>query len=148
MIKIPTDNLYKFVAISGLVIFSIGSILFYNTKNEIDQATYFIDLSQDVLNRKEVLLENMNEESLKILKDETNKTPEEYDSWVQQEIKNILLDLGLENSIQNNKIKVSGYLILLGLILMLLGFLNWYFKLQIYIDRYYKNNYRAREGSK
>lgn len=155
---IPTDNLYKFVSIFGLILFGFSiyvSHLYLDDRHEInkDFFNYLVDANNT---EKEYNLAKTGYDSIEkiIIK---LKESEKFDSielekalqdyyrdrilkysrqWSKEAIEGAKLLKRLEYN--EKKQKVYGIeakiLALIGLILMAFGFFFWYFKYQKYID--------------
>ncbi len=156
--SLPTDNLYKFYAIFGLILFVFGTYLEYKDLTEIIESQkqwakadfkFFQDSVVDAKNHRdydfyatelESAIETGNEKSINELHDLIGKKIEEH--------KNLFVDVEssrLSLVEHNNNLKAIRYkskmfrflaivIIITGLILMFYGFRNWQFKYQRYID--------------
>jgi hypothetical protein len=156
--SLPTDNLYKFYAIFGLILFVFGTYLEYKNLTEIIESQqqwakadfkFFQDSVVDAKNHRdydfyatelESAIETGNEKSINELHDLIGKKIEEH--------KNLFVDVEssrLSFVEHNNNLKAIRYkskmfrflaivIIITGLILMFYGFRNWQFKYQRYID--------------
>jgi hypothetical protein len=140
---IPTDNLYKFIAIFGLIIFVLAIIYPRKALNElylqgleIHGQIKIIELQKDSIEKKieslTLLDKRMFEEREECLKDSFNlqlKTQEldnlnERNCYLVKEHKSYL------------KYSCAG--IIIGIIMIFLGFTLWYFRLQVYQDKIIK----------
>lgn len=137
MLKIPTDNLVKFVAISGLIIFSFGlyglyysfelnreiniaenqRILYWQKMDEMSRIDF--DRALEAAKKREIIGYNLNK------KNTINKT-RYYEIMHETETDKI------EFSYRRNKLLIfitsSIFLILIGLPLFVFGFRKWYLK--------------------
>ncbi len=165
---LPTDNLYKFLAIAGLII--VGFSMYYTEtllrtleRDNIDIAT---DLAvgkaeMEFWQSRKEKLENITKNSIAQQqsrhKPDSNKLKLPYSA---QELKNIedeteqlkrdlkITDAKILGKLQKTKQLTSQFketfffvkiLIVIGLILTTLGFLLWYLKVQMLLDRKLKN---------
>jgi len=133
--KIPTDNLYKFYSIFGLVLFVFGIYLIYNSTIEKYKAQQEL-IRHEIVNRAIEYIENTNEtDSLNFMSDSilSKFTPTDI--------------LGLNQDLQSDRKYidlevVNVYIIiiiLVGLILGAYGFNRWYYKTQKFADQIIKN---------
>ncbi|WP_272151119.1 hypothetical protein [Tenacibaculum aiptasiae] len=132
--NLPTDNLYKFFSIFGLVLFVFGTYL-YNTKpNEIYLKVDNYNIKNRILKintKKDSVLqlrqELINEKiKLSILKEQINR-----------DIKQLPKDL----------IKLFSIAII-GLVMISFGFFKWYYKTQYYNDIILKNESEKLKNNK
>jgi hypothetical protein len=148
--KFPTDNLYKFLAIFGLVIFIISyfypiylvndlkvlatdlkmdeKYLYEKLNKELYQSKHLLE-SKDTLKNKQLILELFNENIITIdsLENEANQYEKRVENY---NIKSKQVERWLDNALAGK---------LIGLMLMIIGFSLWYFKLQKYQDIIIKN---------
>jgi hypothetical protein len=122
---LPTDNLYKFLSIFGLVLFVFGAYL-YNTKpNEI-----YLKID-DYNIKNEILKTNTKKDSVLNLRQEL----------VNEKIKLNVIEKQINRDIKRLSKELKKYLIIsiLGIIMIGFGFLKWYYKTQYYNDKILKN---------
>ncbi len=157
---LPTDNLYKFTAIFGLIIISfglyiisIGNTNYLERKKQLASTDFefFQDSVKYAFKRKiyDSLSQQWNEEalsgnySLEYLKKRLKRTENLYSEVKilhEEVIKNQLLlvkrqfDLEAVEYTTNKNNKMAILLIVIGTILISWGFINWYKKHQLYID--------------
>ena len=135
MPSLPTDNLYKFLAVSGLVIFIFSQVLPVIRISEIRMKLVEVRTQSNIL---KVLSEEL-EEDIAIWKNKTSLTPEEKDSFrkrlIEIRIKTAELRGRFEQVESLNRdldylmILFWGGL-LIGVGISVLGFLAWYFIVQ------------------
>lgn len=145
--SIPTDNLYKFIAIFGLIIFFSGIYLNFERSQNIEQIAKELFISQELdswaTSRKEYALELVKNDSTTFTKEEHIA---HYMLRVDSVINLELVRLGKKPTSNLYEIKYEMFLlkekyniiykilIYIGIILMVIGFGLWYFKHQRYID--------------
>lgn len=120
--SIPTDNLYKFIAVSGLVLMVAGLYFYKSTETDIRAEIFRFQLQQDILTLE------ANVDSLS----NTNK----LDSIALYYDKKELLDK-IERLPNSYKAYLS--LSLIGVGLSIFGFVEWYLKLQVHQNKIVKN---------
>ncbi len=153
MLKIPTDNLYKFIAIAGLLVFVTGSILFYQTSNsllDIYQQEYFNELEIETLTQEV----NSTREQLNGVLDEVLVSSEQvkleyivlfkggvikYENRIKEVQENFIITKTKLSKVTEGRFLAQS-LLWVGFLLTVVGFTLWYFKLQKYLDEYYQNN--------
>ena len=170
MQNIPTDSLYKFMAISGIILIIVPLVFMYNYYNKLLVETYNNSLEVDILEieakhlREDVLSleEGVNDfESrvgikgnlianenvlIKIEASNLSEITKSIDTKNKElEIKLIKTKNRLEiNSVLRNNTKILLFLGkifgVLGSILTVAGFSLWYYKIQIYQDKILKEN--------
>jgi len=135
----PTDNLYKFLAIAGVTLMIIGIISGVTKFNEFsaDSAQYTMDsaaLRADV-DTMNVRLK-IAEKSQKTSASETNEIRNKLEAIERQRA-------NLEARFENEKAKVQDLhtqkkyvtsLVTVGLVAAVIGFVSWYFRVQVYQD--------------
>lgn len=137
---IPTDNLYKFIAIFGLIIFVLAVIYPRKALNELYLHSLELYGQVKILELQSVNLENkLNELGLP-----TDKGTLEQKEEFKKEAFNLKLkSQELKNANAKNDYLLKQYQSYLkysylgmtsGILLMFLGFILWYFKLQLYQD--------------
>jgi hypothetical protein len=143
VLKPPTDNLYKFVAISGLLIF-LASFIFPQILYK-DYLIKFAEIEGDLR-----VLENQVATLNSILDTEPEdpKRKEEDDKEINQ--RKTEIDKGLAEVIRKREMRVAlsnyahqwqvfGYVgMSFGLVMMMSGFYFWYSRLQRYEDKHIK----------
>ena len=136
---LPTDNLYKFLALTGLVV-ALASVIFPYSK-EYDSA---IDMMEILQERKLLVIET---KYLKVEVEAIRKTETHGDASIQLLEK--LKEIELRDALLTAKREQQDYIQLhiellnkyskrsfvIGIILSALGFLLWYFKVQRYQDK-------------
>ncbi len=165
--NLPTDNLYKFIAIAGIIIAIFPCFLLYNNVQELliqainnQTEVNVLNIETDYLNKELKHLENqttilendmqkkgLEKEEVIFLHDETQKL---YETHKEIELKTKELKIKLEqtkNKDELHKFLVEQYrkfrfltyiLIFLGSFLSVCGFYCWYRKLQVYQDKFFK----------
>ncbi len=137
--SIPTDNLYKFLAISGLVIIITCLYLPYKQIREIDlkyielkSETQLLEEKNYILNVKKKLVEDIksstSEDALKILNERAEllqEAPIISKRWEQ------LIYL---NNEKKELRKITNVGLGFGVIITFIGFFQWYRRLQKYQD--------------
>lgn len=149
MIKIPTDNLYKFIAIFGLVLIGFSGYAYlemfdaYKASELIETSTFY-GWKQDSYASKEKLIDAINDAKTReakkntkrhIDKEKLNLRLEKVQDSIFNKYKN---DLILMNYHKNKYIIYRNAVIFsaaIGFILMFAGFILWYFKVQRFIDK-------------
>lgn len=126
--NIPTDNLYKFIAISGLAIFLFGLYLFNSTQSELLLEINRLKLEQEIL---QLSNDDFNKKSLDSL---------EFNHQAQI----------LQKKVDQLPKTYKGYLTLtfLGFLISIFGFFQWYHKLQIHQNKIVKNEGEKAENQK
>jgi len=148
MISPPTDSLYKFIAIFGLVIFVWG-ITFPLQKSEefeLQRAEILtaVEESNNIGKRIQAKIVSLAEKRKSIAGDDPERT--DIDKQI-KELRNQLIDSPLSINIDEKievltvlkkslvQFKILGWMsICFGLVLIIIGFLLWYYKLQKHID--------------
>jgi hypothetical protein len=140
---IPTDNLYKFIAIFGLLISLTGTYLFQNNFQEINSEIDKLDIEYE-----QIKVKNPFYKKILLLKDslEINKVIE----FKTDSVSFIKRYRKLENRVNSLKhdLQVYIFIIFLGIGISIFGFCKWYIKLQIYQDKIVKNEASKLEGDK
>jgi hypothetical protein len=176
----PSDNLYKFTAIGGLILAVLSLYIPWKMSSDLQMASYDLDWDMKKLrletaqSKSEVLdatenMQSLNEGITEFLKNLHNKNlnpPNKFDmqNWekIKAELqehwqnhlafeKNILEKDILLAKIENTSAKqiyaekrafflflISMGTLVVGLIMTVFGFWNWYFKFQIYQDQIVK----------
>ena len=118
--SIPTDNLYKFVAIAGLVMILAGLIIPQLTIRKVDE---LVSTTEGILK----YLENAKEAG----RDLPHEKREDMISLIRQNI-----ELG-RSGIRQWKFEsmLASAIIVTGVIFAFLGFLLWYFRVQRHMDK-------------
>jgi hypothetical protein len=122
--SIPTDNLYKFLAISGVALLITGIYFRYNFENEVNAELSRLQLSEAIINLKT-----------------------KSDATYSQKLDSLTLahDIkGLRNSIEKlpENYKSAILLLLSGAALAAFGFIQWHLKLQRFSDKIIENEAR------
>ncbi|CAZ96801.1 hypothetical protein [Zobellia galactanivorans] len=132
--NLPTDNLYKFLSIFGLILFVFGTYL-YNTKpNEIY-------LKVDDYNVKnQILKTNTEKDSIINL----------HQELINEKIKLNVLEEQINRDIKRlpKELKMYSVIAIIGLIMIGFGFFKWYFKTQYYNDKILKNESEKLKNNK
>lgn len=158
--SIPTDNLYKFIAIFGLVILSLGIYLnskgldeLIDNKKRMASADFrfFQDSVKHAYKRKsyDSILKQLDEDlesrnnSLDFYKEQLNHMNDIF-----EEVEKLSEEVNVSHlNLVNNKNEVEAYnivynknalitnlLVFVGVFLVVYGFIFWYYKHQRYID--------------
>lgn len=143
--QIPTDNLYKFMALSGLAIALISFFLPMKQVRDIEMEIVEIQEQARLLNEKNDFLD-IKKGIIERLKsapaEEAEKIFIERQQLVLESVR-ILAKLErvkfLKDEIKNLK-TIIGLLSGLGVFLSVLGFILWYQKVQRYQDKVLKDN--------
>ena len=145
--KFPTDNLYKFLAIFGLVILIISVYYPFQLQNQFEKLNADIRTDLDLLHDS-VLRQKDRINSLNELVDSSSNKNNEYllSSQKEEKIKanNFKKDISIIEKNNNEIININyelnifkyiaSVLIPLGSLMMIVGFYFWYTKLQRYQD--------------
>jgi len=160
--QIPTDNLYKFIAISGLIILGVSFFCQYNYTTRYNyeyqklHGEYaMLEAEVQLLDKESCSLEekvdSFNAKKIKLSKEEKKLNKETFKSAnhdLKEKLKKIALkqtELAVKGAnleflvsqYQNDK-KLFYLGIFDGLIFIAFGFFLWYFRLQIYLDKIVK----------
>ncbi|AUS06992.1 hypothetical protein [Pseudotamlana carrageenivorans] len=167
--NVPTDNIYKFSAIFGLIIFAASNYLYqafdrnihdakiqrelsYNKRRTdsifLNNTIQMFNMRMEMLNNRlkkisenNLYIEDILPENAGIKNDflEIHKVSKEYENSIIESYKR---DTDLEYSKnEQNKYKVYAITCMIfGIVLIAWGFSSWYFKHQIYIDAEVKCN--------
>jgi len=130
--SLPTDNLYKFLAIFGLILFVLSIYLVFEKANEtIENADKKLE---DSLNDLFTLRSNHNLSEAQIQLDKLKESDPLANQWERQ-----LENIREEN--YNAKEKIQGiinyllYIMLIsGIVMMSTGFYYWYYRVQKPLD--------------
>jgi hypothetical protein len=148
MLQIPTDNLYKFLAISGIVITFFSLWLFYNQVLTIRNSSVEIDKFEQLLENRESELQCQNDvleiwsKELKNvnLLDDTDKKAffEDYESEVHkykkilEQYEKVIIELGSLEEYQSIRFDLfnlyklfSPFGFTIGMLFMIFGFKHW-----------------------
>lgn len=160
ILKIPTDSLYKFFAITGIIMIIMPSVFLDNEVQELILESYNLKIESEILGiERDYLIEEttllkeqidilesdeLNPEKERELLDETKRLRE---LTKQAEIKIVEIENKLElHSILGDRLKILlrelRILIIAGIILMFFGFYFWYIRVQVYQDGLIKHQYR------
>jgi hypothetical protein len=158
MSNLPTDSFYKFCALAGtvIIIFSFyiwwtskqnmvtqineynlqSSILIVETKFLTDQVEQMRELNE-YLNKQKKPLKNLEKELKHSIKETLEKSKE-------LDIKTAELAVIRDNTLRLTKDYEffnlnCGIALILGLLLASYGYLNWYFRIQVYQDKILKS---------
>jgi hypothetical protein len=147
MPSLPTDNLYKFISISGILLLIFCGHLHWNTRQNLLQNIENLEAEVDVLSfQHNTLSDDLKKIEGSIYKQKTNSPIEDpkikEQSKIQNEIlvKAILLK-GKLKSIRRvakdseNLFFFSTFIGIIGVFLSILGFCNWYYKIQVHLDK-------------
>ncbi|OGU81659.1 MAG: hypothetical protein A2W11_00445 [Ignavibacteria bacterium RBG_16_35_7] len=150
--KFPTDNLYKFIAIFGLVIFIVS--YFYPTilYNKVLYQSAEINADLETLEQKITSQENLIKFLQKLSDKATNKNKDTIiKSLFEEKVKLTTFNNELQETKKKHYILTSKtdewehwadlalWSQVIGGLMMILGFYFWYFKLQRYQDIIIKN---------
>lgn len=141
--EVPTDNLYKFIAITGLILFITGVLfLFYNRTTTIQQlidiqAQKYRLISDNTVISKELSLLHKNEMNSKEYKIYLQKLNESGTINVEIMRVDALSNL-LEHRLKFYEYPLLG-LLFISVFIIEYGFRMWKNKLQIYQDEIIKN---------
>jgi TM2 domain-containing membrane protein YozV len=132
--NLPTDNLYKFISLSGLTIFIFSFFIPFYFDYSINLKVADIQSDVHVLENKLIMLEN------------TPKDSPHFDRRAQES--EVLIFKArkaneLAKHLRLNQLEILHYKYLgisIGVILSLLGFYLWYTRVQKYLDKELKNN--------
>ena len=155
--KLPTDNLYKFIALFGLVLFCFG----HYSKIRMQWENY----RTVATNNAEIVYNNKMQDSLRKMLTELKNGPVEINVLVAGKLCQSKKDamvlvqeriLQLEEDAKRleitqtelkcdsdfiSKLWISlNFIIGFGLLMIITGFFLWYFKLQKYLDKQVKNH--------
>lgn len=160
-LKPPTDNLYKFITIIGILIIIVSSSLWWKTYEERDSIFLSLDITSTTFDLGETYSEHSDKTSEAISISQSVKGDVSLLTDVQQryllnlldkaqaleELSNELVKKTRLSTLKINTIKtkyenvkiISIVFIIIGFSLMLSGFYLWNTKLQKYIDKEIKN---------
>lgn len=154
--KLPTDNLYKFIALFGLVLFSFGHYSKirmewenHRTVAKNNAEIIYNNKMQDSLRKKLTELQNGPVEINVLVAGKLCQSKEDAMVLFQERILQLEEDakrLGITQTelkcdsdfISKSWISLNS-MIWFGLLMIITGFLLWYFKLQKYLDKQVKN---------
>ncbi len=147
MISLPTDNLYKFIAISGISLLIFCGHLNWNTQQTLLQKLEDIETEVDVLSFQQTTLDN----DLKKDKDTTNKQRSNSPIAISQkkQLSNIQNELQIKGILLKGKAKslrritndsknlfvFTTTIGTIGILMAFFGFFMWYYKVQVHHDR-------------
>jgi hypothetical protein len=141
ILKPPTDNLYKFIAISGLLIF-LASFVFPQILYK-EYAIKYAEIEGDlsVLERQIETLNSITESDDARSKKEDNveikRRRAEFDKGLEEVLRKRELRVALSNYAR--RWEIFGYIgMSFGLVMMVSGFYFWYSRLQKYEDKLMK----------
>ncbi len=158
MLTPPTDNLYKFLAIFGIIIALSSSAFWWNSAKEFDEffesnseylstmidgyeihiryiqkAKESLSIHNSVNGDYKLLSKEQNEALEKLLKEIEILESEITELEKANKSKNLIINSRLEKNTQAKSIGLFG--IIFGLITSALGFYLWYSRTQKYIDK-------------
>jgi len=145
LLSLPTDSLYKFLALSGLAITAISLILPEFLLKNLKFNIYEVRMSHDITFEKEKDFIRRS----KIYSEKQNKTLEEVEIYEKESLDNRCARIQIDKEVKEieylvAKFKVVNsiqiFSILLGLSMFISGFYLWYTKLQIFLDAAIKTN--------
>ena len=157
--NLPTDNLYKFLALSGLVVIGYSNYYFKKSENELSQNVYVlkteidehairVEALKDTGKRFRELLDNTIADQSGTYERDPKKLELEYTDDEIKEIQNKIRESLMESQIQTSKYKNSNNRLLklqqelewlrvlykiataAGFILTVIGFRLWYTRVQ------------------
>ena len=123
ILSLPTDSLYKLLALSGLLVMFSSVFFILKRKTSIDEKLYNIERAQ---------VEN--QARAKFIKDQKNPDSA-LEIFVRNEVQGV--DLKETKRLIKQSMTASGLLILcfsIGLTMSVSGFVLWYKKIQVYQD--------------
>ncbi|MCH6256812.1 hypothetical protein MLD52_09660 [Puniceicoccaceae bacterium K14] len=118
----PTDNLYKFIAVSGVVLL-ISCLALESLETE----KYLVAVSNEVAQKIEIEARGEGESELAPLKDDLERSAD-----------NIVV-----KKLYRERVKIYHYGMLLGLVAAVTGFSLWYSRLQKFIDGDISKNHQS-----
>ena len=143
MPNLPTDNLYKFTAIVGVVVLLVSVYFPIIKSRELKLAMIEIENQTKILRIETEYLEYITK-NIKSAKEDRKIEKEDIVS------KSFIIKSKLQEILSKTKqldileedyyiiIKLQKICMLIGLILSISGFILWYFKIQKYLDRQLK----------
>ncbi len=155
MPNLPTDSLYKFMAIAGLVFIVSGIYFGLNKSHEFEIKMADVSKDSQIINVKVTnLLEQTEELKEKVVEWEKNRNEKLRETYI-TEVKQIrqnrdqLEILRIELNQKLDLVKVTGFELKLariymyfglfiGCLFVILGFTFWYLKVQFYLDKIIK----------
>ncbi|KAF5049926.1 hypothetical protein DSECCO2_434740 [anaerobic digester metagenome] len=139
LLSLPTDSLYKFMALSGLAITVLALILPEIFKKNYSFLVYKVRMVHDVSLEKE----NDFKRRTKNYSEKQNKTQDEIEKYEKEFLQIRCARLEIEKDIKEieylvSKIKIITFVqlasVLIGLAMAISGFYLWYTKLQFFLD--------------
>lgn len=139
LLSLPTDSLYKFMALSGLAITVLALILPEIFKKNYSFLVYKVRMTHDVSLEKE----NDFKRRTKNYSEKQNKTQDEIEEYEKEFLQIRCARLEIEKDIKEieylvSKIKIINFVqwvsVLIGLAMAISGFYLWYTKLQFFLD--------------
>lgn len=131
--NLPTDNLYKFIALFGLILTIAGAFLYTRFSNEswmaIESAIYYNEKAAEKLN----LLINLPSLKDKKIQDYLSKLNKEANELSQKGDRFMADSKTAHKQFDRWRVGIE-WLLIVGVFLMVLGFSLWYLKLQRYLD--------------
>lgn len=124
--SVPTDNLYKFLAISGIIVFFLGIYTMYDTKNMMESKVDNLRLRED-LNKYTFAFDT---DSLSQFNNQLDQIRIEHDLGV----------LSKETAFYGEKLIVPFIIGMIGFVVSMTGFSLWYSKLQVHQNKIVKND--------
>ncbi len=141
--SLPTDNLYKFIAIAGLVVFISGIFLMSNSEDKLAEVGFSVDTLSSVIEDIQELVHESENNVISSAVNNPNQVEEAADAFVDlisernklaYRIETINSELELElETIKKNTWRGFA-LALLGLLTSSAGFYFWYHRIQKYLD--------------
>ncbi|RXK81641.1 hypothetical protein EST62_11890 [Chlorobaculum sp. 24CR] len=147
MIKVPTDNLYKFMAVFGLVLIGLSIYVFVRfvdvqmvrnvdansriTKLKIKDDIALMRLDDAIRNAQR--REALGAKKTKDISAKSDSSKIIYDKMM-GEVQNDIEIMGYYDKLYSLYLTIVIIFGVLGFILMLTGFVLWYIKLQKYLD--------------
>lgn len=164
MIKLPTDNLYKFIAISGLIILINSGYYIYSFNKELfanlNSATNIVKqniadsnaLWDNVRKLKEKLQAEHDPTIVKNIENEIKSLEEKSKKYINnQDAKKILQDIDDKTNtgtFSNIVYNVVVFTFFFGTIIMLSGFICWYLLVQKYQDKILKSDANQQKNTR
>ena len=151
MTNIPTDNLYKFIAIFGLVILLTSVYYPFQMMQELSFKVYEIEAKAELMEYKNKYLEGRIKYITKRLENESDIEVQQkiYDDYYKQEIELKEAILSVKENTKKAELLLKNietyeilrkYGTLVGAFLIFLGFLNWFRFLQNPLDKQIENS--------
>ena len=150
--NLPTDNLYKFIALSGIVLIILSLVLpnveVTKLENKQEESSLAVPALQKQINDLNLSLSILESDTAttsmnKLSKQDLTKLRERiielanktYDARAEFDQNKIKSDsVGSSINKLSQELSFYSYLMNMGFVLMITGFILWYFRLQKYLD--------------